>query len=145
MRQTRIPTRHLKRRGATRAALTILAALLVFGQESHYYLTGYDSTGYVFFQAAVLTADEVTEKMVLDQVGRAGATQPIPVRRVELVACTDGQGQEVASHPLRDAHSGVIEAIPNESLVVVGSAYGRVSLVDVDSGDHTDCALHHNY
>jgi Xaa-Pro dipeptidase len=35
-----------------------LAALLVFGQESHYYLTGYDSSGFVFFQAAVLTADE---------------------------------------------------------------------------------------
>lgn len=35
-----------------------LAALLVFAQESHYYLTGYDSVGYLFFQAGVLTADE---------------------------------------------------------------------------------------
>ena len=35
-----------------------LAALLIFGQESHYYLTGYDSSGFVFFQVAVLTADE---------------------------------------------------------------------------------------
>lgn len=35
-----------------------LAALLVFAQESHYYLFGYDGAGYVFFQCAVLTADE---------------------------------------------------------------------------------------
>ncbi len=35
-----------------------LAALLIFGQESHYYLTGYDTSGFVFFQCLVLTADE---------------------------------------------------------------------------------------
>ena len=33
-----------------------LSALLIFAQESHYYLTGYDSTGYLFFQAALLCA-----------------------------------------------------------------------------------------
>ena len=35
-----------------------LSALLIFAQESHYYLTGYDSTGYLFFQAALLCADD---------------------------------------------------------------------------------------
>lgn len=35
-----------------------LAALLIFAQESHYYLTGYDTNGFVFFQCLVLTADE---------------------------------------------------------------------------------------
>ena len=35
-----------------------LGALLVFAPESHYYLTGYDSTGYLFFQAALLCADD---------------------------------------------------------------------------------------
>jgi len=35
-----------------------LDALLIFAQESHYYLTGFDTNGYVFFQCAVLTADE---------------------------------------------------------------------------------------
>ena len=35
-----------------------LGALLIFAPESHFYLTGYDSTGYVFFQAALLTADD---------------------------------------------------------------------------------------
>lgn len=34
-----------------------LAALLMFRQESMYYLTGYDTFGYVFFQCLVLTAD----------------------------------------------------------------------------------------
>ncbi|MSO92810.1 MAG: aminopeptidase P family protein [Rhodospirillales bacterium] len=34
-----------------------LDALLLFSQESLHYLTGYDTTGYVFFQCAVLTAD----------------------------------------------------------------------------------------
>ncbi len=44
-------------------------------------------------------------------------------------------GREVASHRLPDAHNCVIESVPGESLVAVGSAYGRVSLVDVGSGD----------
>ncbi len=33
-------------------------AMLIFAQESHYWLTGYDTGGYVFFQCAVVTADE---------------------------------------------------------------------------------------
>lgn len=35
-----------------------LDALLIFAQESHYYLTGFDTNGYVFFQCVVLTADD---------------------------------------------------------------------------------------
>jgi Xaa-Pro dipeptidase len=35
-----------------------LDALLVFAQESHYWLTGFDTSGYVFFQVGVLTADD---------------------------------------------------------------------------------------
>ena len=35
-----------------------LAALLLFSQESHYYLFGYDGTGYVFFQSVVLPAGD---------------------------------------------------------------------------------------
>ncbi|GBQ27404.1 aminopeptidase P family protein [Gluconacetobacter azotocaptans] len=34
-----------------------LAALLVFAQESHLYLTGFDTAGYVFFQCGIITAD----------------------------------------------------------------------------------------
>jgi len=35
-----------------------LAALLIFAQESQYYLTGFDTSGFVFFQCAMLTADD---------------------------------------------------------------------------------------
>ncbi|HVM80013.1 MAG TPA: Xaa-Pro peptidase family protein [Stellaceae bacterium] len=47
-------TRIARARAALREA--DLAALLVFAQESHYYLTGFDTSGFVFFQCAVLTA-----------------------------------------------------------------------------------------
>lgn len=51
---------HAGRIAAARQALRQrgLDALLIFAQESHYYLTGFDTNGYVFFQCAVLTADE---------------------------------------------------------------------------------------
>jgi Xaa-Pro dipeptidase len=50
----------LRRVDHARAALrqADLAALLIFAQESHYYLTGFDTSGFVFFQCAVLTADD---------------------------------------------------------------------------------------
>jgi len=35
-----------------------LSGLLIVAPESQYYLTGYDTSGYVFFQCLVLTADE---------------------------------------------------------------------------------------
>lgn len=47
-----------RRAGATREmARRRLDALLMFRQESMYYLTGYDTFGYVYFQCLVLTAD----------------------------------------------------------------------------------------
>ncbi len=35
-----------------------LSALLIFAPESHYYLTGFDTTGFVYFQCGVLTAED---------------------------------------------------------------------------------------
>ena len=54
------PQEHDQRIARARRALVKegLSALLVFAPESHFYLTGYDSVGYLFFQCAVLTADE---------------------------------------------------------------------------------------
>jgi Xaa-Pro dipeptidase len=48
-----------ERRAKACAAMTAegLDGLLMFRQESMYYLTGYDTFGYVFFQCLVLTAD----------------------------------------------------------------------------------------
>jgi Xaa-Pro dipeptidase len=40
-----------------------LDAILLFAQESLYYLTGFDTSGFVFFQCAVLTAD--SDQLVL--------------------------------------------------------------------------------
>ena len=50
---------HADRLGRIRAGLAErgLDALLVFAQESHYWLTGFDTSGYVFFQAGVVTTD----------------------------------------------------------------------------------------
>lgn len=47
------------RKAATLAAMAArgLAALLLFRQESMYWLTGYDTFGYVYFQCLVLTDD----------------------------------------------------------------------------------------
>ena len=61
--------------------------------------------------------------------GRIAGVGEAPVMKVWA------DGHEVASFPLPDSHNCVIEAVPGESLVAVGSAYGRVSLVDVNSGD----------
>ncbi|SEQ20097.1 Xaa-Pro dipeptidase [Faunimonas pinastri] len=49
-------------RGRLRRTQQIMAArgldaLLIFAQESHYYLTGFDTAGYVFFQAGLVMAD----------------------------------------------------------------------------------------
>ena len=51
---------HMARQATLRAALVAQGfdAILVFAQESHYWLTGYDTGGSVFFQSAVFTADE---------------------------------------------------------------------------------------
>ena len=53
------PAEHADRLARTRAALGArgLDALLVFAQESHYWLTGFDTAGYVFFQCGIITLD----------------------------------------------------------------------------------------
>ena len=50
---------HQSRQDRLRARLAAdgFDAILVFAQESMYWLTGYDTGGYVFFQCAVVTAD----------------------------------------------------------------------------------------
>lgn len=52
------PDEYEGRISALRAGLEArgLDAIILFAQESHYYLFGYDGTGYVFFQAVVLPA-----------------------------------------------------------------------------------------
>ena len=61
-----------------------LAALLIFAQESNFYLTGYDTTGYVFFQCCVLSADDqpITLLTRPPDVQQARETSIIPDVRV---------------------------------------------------------------
>lgn len=42
-----------------------LDALIVFAQESHYWLASYDTAGYVFFQAGLVLADDGSETVLL--------------------------------------------------------------------------------
>jgi Xaa-Pro dipeptidase len=42
-----------------------LDALIVFAQESHYWLTSYDTAGYVFFQAGLVLADDGSDTVLL--------------------------------------------------------------------------------
>lgn len=61
-----------------------LDALLLFAQESHYYLTGFDTNGYVFFQCAVLTAGDdvitlLTRRPDVEQARRTSIIEDIRV------------------------------------------------------------------
>ena len=61
-----------------------LEALLLFAPESHYYLTGFDTNGYVFFQCAVLTARDnaialLTRRPDVEQARRTSIMEDIRV------------------------------------------------------------------
>jgi Xaa-Pro dipeptidase len=61
-----------------------LDALLLFAQESHYYLTGFDTNGYVFFQCAVLTTEDdaitlLTRRPDVEQARRTSIMEDIRV------------------------------------------------------------------
>ena len=71
---------------AARAALKRwdLADILLFAPESHYYLTGYDTSGFVFFQCMVLTADEkpitlLTRRPDLEQARRTSIVEDVRI------------------------------------------------------------------
>lgn len=75
-----------RRIAAARAALKEdrLDALLLFAPESHYYLTGYDTSGFVFFQCMVLTADEtplvlLTRRPDLEQARRTSIVDDVRI------------------------------------------------------------------
>ena len=56
-----------------------LDALIVFSQESHYWLTSYDTAGYVFFQAGLVLADD----------GTAPPTNPVVGPRIGISRAMD--------------------------------------------------------
>jgi len=77
---------HLERQARLRGTLKERGfdAMLVFAQESHYWLTGYDTGGSVFFQCSVVTADErpivlLTRRPDLVQARRTSTMEDIRI------------------------------------------------------------------
>ena len=105
-----------------------LAALLVFAQESHYYLFGYDGGGYVFFQCAVLSADEqpVTLLCRRPDVAQARDTSSIE----DIIVWLDSEG----ANPAQTLHriladkglKGERIGIETDSFGLTGRNYQRV-------------------
>ncbi len=103
--RSEIRARIARARAALREA--DLAALLIFAQESHYYLTGFDTGGFVFFQCAVLAADEqpitlLTRKPDLEQARRTSVIEDVriwydeegadPTRELKAILAEKGLG-----------------------------------------------------
>jgi len=90
-----------------------LAAILIFAQESHYYLSGYDTTGYVFFQCLVLTADQqpltlLTRRPDLEQARRTSIIEDIRIwYDREDASPTDELREILAEKGLAGARMGV--------------------------------------
>ena len=71
---------------AARRALAAadLDAIVLFAQESHYYLTGFDTSGYVFFQCALLTAAETPITLLTRRPDLMGARLTSTIEDVRL-------------------------------------------------------------
>ena len=96
---------YLTRIGGARAKLREknLAALLIFAQESHYYLTGFDTSGFVFFQCAVLTADDRPVTLLTRLPDREQARRTSIIEDVRIWYDTEG------ADPTRDLKSILAE------------------------------------
>jgi len=80
-----------------------LGALLIFAQESHYYLTGFDTSGFVFFQCAVLTADDRPITLLTRLPDREQATRTSIIEDIRI--WYDAEGVD----PTRDLKSILAE------------------------------------
>lgn len=89
-----------------------LDGLLVFRQESHYYLTGYDTFGYVFFQCLYLGADGTMTLLTrAPDLRQAGHTSVIDDVRIWVDAPDAGPADQLrdilTEHGCRGARLGV--------------------------------------
>lgn len=77
---------HLARQATLRRTLAERGfdAILVFAQESHYWLTGYDSGGSVFFQSAVVTADDTPITLLTRRPDLLQARQTSTIEDIRL-------------------------------------------------------------
>ncbi len=76
----------MDRQARLRAALVEhgFDAILVFAQESHFWLTGYDSGGSVFFQSAVVTADDTPITLLTRRPDLLQARQTSTIEDIRL-------------------------------------------------------------
>jgi Xaa-Pro dipeptidase len=77
---------HMARQARLRAALVARGfdAILVFAQESHFWLTGYDTGGFVFFQSAVVTADDTPMTLLTRRPDLLQARQTSMIEDIRL-------------------------------------------------------------
>ena len=123
---------HAGRLANTRVRLRArgLDALFVFAQESHYWLTGFETAGYVFFQVSVITVDDsptvlLTRRPDLAQARSASlydevrswldaeaANPAIDPRGIlqELGLVGGRVGVEYATHGMTAAHGRLVDA-----------------------------------
>jgi Xaa-Pro dipeptidase len=81
---------------AARAALRRerLAAILLFAQESLFYLTGFDTSGYVFFQCAVLSDEDLPITLLTRRPDLEQARRTSTITDIRL--WYDGEGADPA-------------------------------------------------
>lgn len=119
-----------------------LDALLVFAQESHYWLTGFDTSGYVFFQVGVVTADDrptvlLTRRPDLRQaqvsslyddiriwLNAEGARPALELRSIldELGLAGGRVGVEFATHGLTAANGREVEGALADGCTLVDAS-----------------------
>jgi Xaa-Pro dipeptidase len=112
---------HLGRIAAARARLQAesLDALLVFAQESHYYLTGFDTNGYVFFQCAVLKADDSPIVLLTRKPDLAGARITSIIEDIRIWYDAEG------ANPARDLKALLAElGLEGKRVGIEMSTYG---------------------
>jgi Xaa-Pro dipeptidase len=121
------PEEYAQRVAAARARMQDrdLSALLVFAQESHYYLFGYDGGGYVFFQCALLPADggPVTLLCRRPDVAQARDTSSIEDVRVWLDADDANPARDLRAILMEKNLRGARIGIELDNYGLTGASY----------------------
>ena len=68
-----------------------MAAILLFGPESQYYLTGYDTNGFVFFQCLIISADDKSPILLTRLPDREQARQTSIIEDIRIWCNTQGK------------------------------------------------------
>ena len=118
-----------------------LAALLIFRQESMYYLTGYDTTGYSQFQCLYLGADG---RLVLltrsADLRQARLTSVIDDIRIWVDSADSNPGDDLWQILEEQGCSGQRLGIELEAWCLTGARWDYVRAAIEDHCDYEDCS-----